>query len=249
MIFSFASWVIYLPIGCRHPFIRYWLPLLGKSTATRSLWHPENEHQQSINSFSCCIFGNQGIALSSAFRTELLTAVIDKNTMYQWQNTNSKLIDIASCKACKIISFVVENAILIRYYSHTPKASALIESMDGPAAQPADNPRNSEALGVYHRAVPELMDRVYWQPGPPFWQRFGLDPDPDLKWRSGTVANTTGAVSDFPTTIYSNESGFRHTTVAQTHSISLTRSMTRFLTDWPSKASGTRKLAPVHPAS
>jgi len=29
-IFSFTSWVIYIPIGCRHPCIKYWQPLLQK---------------------------------------------------------------------------------------------------------------------------------------------------------------------------------------------------------------------------
>jgi len=41
MNFSFPSWVIHLPIGCRHPFMRYWLPLGAKKTATRSLPHSE----------------------------------------------------------------------------------------------------------------------------------------------------------------------------------------------------------------
>jgi len=54
------------------------------------------------------------------------------------------------------ISLVVENAILIRYYSYTPKARALIESIDGPAGRPADNTPNSDVLGVYHQMVPEL---------------------------------------------------------------------------------------------
>jgi len=81
--FSFESWVIYFPIGCRHPFIKYWQPLLAKTTETCSLPHPENQRQRNVNSFSCCIFGNQGIALISAFITELLTAVIDKNSIYQ----------------------------------------------------------------------------------------------------------------------------------------------------------------------
>jgi len=52
MIFSFASWVLYVPIGCRHPFMRYWQPLTRKTTMTCSLPHPENERQQSVNSFS-----------------------------------------------------------------------------------------------------------------------------------------------------------------------------------------------------
>ena len=71
---------MYVPIGCRHPFIKYWQPLLAETTKTCSLPHPENERQQSVNSFSCCIFGNQGIALIFAFIKELLTALIGKNT-------------------------------------------------------------------------------------------------------------------------------------------------------------------------
>jgi len=98
------------------------------------------------------------------FITELLTAVIDINTMYQRYNTNSKWIDIASCNACKNISLVVENTILIIYYSHAPKAISLIESIDGPA----DNTPNSDGLGVDHRSVPELTVPVYWQHGPQF---------------------------------------------------------------------------------
>jgi len=62
--------------------------------------------------------------------------------------------------------------------------------MDGPAGQPADNLPISDGLGVYHQTLHDLMVQVYWQPGPALWQRFGLDPDPDPKWRSGTVANT-----------------------------------------------------------
>jgi len=114
-IFSFVSWLIYVPIHCIHPFINYWQPLLAKTTAQCSLPHPENERQRSVNSFSCCIFGNQVIALIFAFITELLTAIIGKNTIYEMYNTDSKLIYIASCKAYKNTSLVVENAILIRY--------------------------------------------------------------------------------------------------------------------------------------
>jgi hypothetical protein len=44
IIFSCAFWIIYILIGYRHPFIRYWLPLLAKTTATSSVPHPENEH-------------------------------------------------------------------------------------------------------------------------------------------------------------------------------------------------------------
>jgi len=82
-ISSYRSWVIYVPIGCRHPFIKYWQPLLAETTATCSLPHPENECQQSANSFGCCIFGNQGIALIFTFIMEILTALIGKNTIAQ----------------------------------------------------------------------------------------------------------------------------------------------------------------------
>jgi len=58
MIFSFASWMIYVPTGCRHPFIRYWLPSMEKTTATYSLPHPENERQRSITDFELRILRN-----------------------------------------------------------------------------------------------------------------------------------------------------------------------------------------------
>ena len=77
-IFSLASWVIYVPIGCRHPFIKYWQPLLPKTTATCSLPHPEIQRQRRVNRFRCCIFGIQGIVLIFAFITEVLTTLIGK---------------------------------------------------------------------------------------------------------------------------------------------------------------------------
>jgi hypothetical protein len=96
--------------------MEYWQPLLAKTTAKRSLPQPENVHQRSINSFSCCIFGNQVIALISGLITESLTAIIGQNTIYQRQNNYSKLIYIASCNAYENMTLVVENAILRRYY-------------------------------------------------------------------------------------------------------------------------------------
>jgi len=116
MIFSFASWVSYVPIGCRHPCMRYWHPLLAKTTATCSLRHPENEHQHSVNSFRTCIFRNQGIARIFGFITVLLTALLGKNTIYGRWNTDTKLIDIANCSTSKNTLLVAENAILIWYY-------------------------------------------------------------------------------------------------------------------------------------
>jgi hypothetical protein len=43
MMCSLKSWVIYFPIGCRHPSIRYWQPLPEKTTATWSLPNPKNQ--------------------------------------------------------------------------------------------------------------------------------------------------------------------------------------------------------------
>ena len=57
-IFTFASSLIHLPIGCRHPFIKYWQPLLAKTTATCSLPHPENERQPSFNNVYLRMLGN-----------------------------------------------------------------------------------------------------------------------------------------------------------------------------------------------
>ena len=62
-MFSWASWVIYVPIGCRHPLVRYSQPLLGKPTATCSLPHPENERQRCFNNFYLHILGKFMIRL------------------------------------------------------------------------------------------------------------------------------------------------------------------------------------------
>jgi len=91
---------------------------------------------------------------------------------------------------CKNTLLVVENKILISHCWKTPGIRAVYESMDVPAGQPADNPPNPEGLGVYHQTVFELKVQVHWPPGKPFWQRFGLDPDPDPKRWSGTFATS-----------------------------------------------------------
>jgi hypothetical protein len=113
---SFASWVSYLLIGFRHPFIRYWQPLLAKTTVTCSRWHPENDCQRSVNSVRTCILPNQGIVQIFACITVLLIALLGKHTIYWRSNTNTKLIDIANYSTNKSTLLVVENVILIRYY-------------------------------------------------------------------------------------------------------------------------------------
>jgi len=83
MIFSFASGVSYVPIGCRYPFMIYWQPVLAKTTATCSLRNTENERQPSVNSFRTCIFRDQGIAQIFACIPVLFTASLGKNTIYR----------------------------------------------------------------------------------------------------------------------------------------------------------------------
>jgi hypothetical protein len=74
----------------------------------------------------------QGFTQINQLITELLTIFIAKNTMYNRKNTDSKLIKIASCTACKHALLVVENTILVRYDKYTTKTRALYESIDGP---------------------------------------------------------------------------------------------------------------------
>jgi len=115
-IFSFASWVSYVPIGCRPPFMRYWQPLLAKTTATYSLRHPENERQWTVNSFRTSILRSQGLARIFACISVLLTILLGNNTIHRRWNTDTKLIDVANCSTSESTLLVAENAILIRYY-------------------------------------------------------------------------------------------------------------------------------------
>jgi hypothetical protein len=108
----------------------------------------------------------QGFTRINGLITDLLTTFIAKNTMQNRKNTDSKLIEIASCTASKHVSLVVKNTILVRYDKYTTKTKALYESIDGPARRPADNLPNSGELGVNHRTVPEFTVPVYRQPGP-----------------------------------------------------------------------------------
>jgi len=190
-IVNFECRVIYIPIGCRHPLMRYRQPLGENPTATCSLPHPENEGHKSVINCWSCIFCIQGIARILKLITELLTSLIGKNTLYQRKNTEFKIIDIANCKTSKYKLLAIWYAILIRYDYQTTTTGCLYQSIDGPTGRATDNPANSDGLGDFHASVPEFMVRVQWQPWPPMWQRFSLDPDASPKWRSGTVANTT----------------------------------------------------------
>jgi hypothetical protein len=57
----------------------------------------------------------QGFTRINELITELLTTFIARNTMHNRKNSDSKLIEIASCTACKHVLLVVQNTILVRY--------------------------------------------------------------------------------------------------------------------------------------
>jgi len=170
--------------------MRYWLHLGANTAETRSRAHPENECQRSVINFWSSICGNQGISWIFEHIEELLTALIRKNTIYQRNNLDSKIIDIANCQTCKNEILAVEYPILISHNYQTAKSRAIYESIDGPTGRPADNPPNPDRLGDFYRTIHELTVPVYWQPGPPMGRWFSSDTDLHLKWWSGTVANT-----------------------------------------------------------
>jgi hypothetical protein len=80
-ISTFPSWVIYVQIGCRYPLIKYWQALLAKTSATCSVPLLENQRQLSVNSYSSCMFGNQGIARIFAIIKGSFTVLIGKNAI------------------------------------------------------------------------------------------------------------------------------------------------------------------------
>jgi len=156
---------------------------------TNTLPHHETERQRSVNNIWFCILGTQGFLRIGAPITELLTTSIAKNATDRRQNMYSKIINVADCKTSKKRSLAVKYLISTMFNYPTAKTTTLYKSTDGPT----DNPPNPNRLGDLHWTVPELTVRVCWQPGPPIWQRFGSDRDPDPKWRSRTVANTNYA--------------------------------------------------------
>jgi len=113
--------------------MRYWQPLGAKTAVTCSLPHLENECQRRVNNFWFRIYGNQGIARRFKHIEELSTALMGKTIIYETTNTDSKIIDIATCQKCKNILLAVESTILISHYFQTAKSRALYESIDGPA--------------------------------------------------------------------------------------------------------------------
>jgi hypothetical protein len=101
--------------------------------------------------------------------TELLTAVICKNSKYISKTTDSKIINIANCKTFKKELLDGEYVILGRYYCHSAKTGTLHVSTDGPTGQPAGNLPNSARLEDICHTIPELPVGVYFQPGLPNW--------------------------------------------------------------------------------
>jgi len=168
-----------------------WQPFHLKQRTTHTLPHQETEHQPNINNIWSCIVGIEGFMRKNVLIAELLTASIEKNAKDWRKITYSKIINVADCKTSKKRLLAVEYLILIMYNYPTAKTRTLYKSTDGPTGRPTDNPPKSDGLGGLHLTMPELTVWVYWQPGSPIWQQFGSDPDPDPKWQSGTVANTS----------------------------------------------------------
>jgi len=104
--------------------------------------HNANEPQWSVNNFLSCVLGSHGIAQIYELISELLTAIIGKNTIYERKNAYSKIINIAICKTLKQRLLAAEYVILVSYNYHTAKASTLYVSTEGPAGQPSDNQPN-----------------------------------------------------------------------------------------------------------
>jgi len=88
---------------------------------------------------------------------ELLTTLISRIIIDQRKNTDSKIIDIATCQTCKHKSLAVESTIFISHYYQTAKSKTSYESIDGLVERPAHDMPNSDRLGDFHRIVAELM--------------------------------------------------------------------------------------------
>jgi len=168
-----------------------WQPFHLKQCMTHMLHYHQTEHQWSANNIWSCILGNQGFVLINELITKLLTAFIAKDRTYNGKNPYSKKTNVADWKTCNKWLLAVKYLILIIYNYPTAKTRTLYKSTDGPAGRLAGSPPNSDMLGDFHRTVPELTVQVYWQPGPPICQQFGSDSDPDPKWQSTAVANTS----------------------------------------------------------
>jgi len=89
-IFTFESCIVYVPIGFCNPFLRYWQPLLGSSTATWFLTHPENECQWSVIDFRLRILGNLYSDWLQTSIHQILAAFTGKN--------NRNMLPVASWK-------------------------------------------------------------------------------------------------------------------------------------------------------
>jgi hypothetical protein len=158
---------------------------------THTLPHHATERQRSNKNIWSCILGNQGFVHIGALITKILTASIAKNASDRRQNTYSKIINIPDCKLSKKRLLAVKYQILIMFNYPTAKTRTLYKSTDGPAGRPTDNPPNKDGFGDLNQTVYELTVRVHWLPGLSLWQLFGSDADPDPKWWSGTVSNTS----------------------------------------------------------
>ena len=133
-----------------------WLTFHLKQCKTQTWPHHATEREWSVNDIWFCILCNKGFLRIMELITKLLTASIAKNARYITKNTYSKIINVAYCKACKKWLLAVKYLILIIYTYPTAKTGTVYKSTDRPSGRPADNPANSDRLGLLNRTAPEL---------------------------------------------------------------------------------------------
>jgi hypothetical protein len=79
MTISFACWVRYVTIGCRHSFIRYWYPVLAKTTAAWTVPYPQNEYQRRVNNLERWILTNSCSKWLKTLIRQISAALIGKD--------------------------------------------------------------------------------------------------------------------------------------------------------------------------
>ena len=161
-----------------------WQPFHLNQCITPTLPHHETERQHSVNNIWSYTLDNRCFPQINELITELLTACIAKNTMYNRKNMDSKIINVAHCKTCKKRLLAVKYLILIIYNYPTAKRWTLYRSTDGPTGRPTDNPPNSDRLGDFHRTV------LNW--------RFRCIENPDRQSVNSSVLTQTQTRSDGP---------------------------------------------------
>jgi hypothetical protein len=98
----------------------------GSDTVTVPFWQ-YLPPQHSLRVIHCwwCRSGNEGIEWIFELIIELLTSSLVKNTNHWKKNMNYNIVDLATCKTCKMWLRDVKWSILTEYYNRIAKASIL----------------------------------------------------------------------------------------------------------------------------